>query len=135
SLKAALYGGLAARLASVPVVWHARDRIADDYLPRSAVRIVRAAARTFATAVVADTKATLATLPGIEHGYVVPSPIPSQDRAPHEPGPLRIGMIGRIAEWKGQHVFIEAFARAFESGPELAVIIGAPLFGWQDEEY
>src|SRR4051812_45847527 len=40
TLKAALYGGLAARLAGIPVVWHIRDRIADDYLPRSAVRLV-----------------------------------------------------------------------------------------------
>src|SRR5207237_9288673 len=90
SLKAALYGGLAARLAGVPGVWHARDRIADDYLPRSAVRVVRAAARTFASAVVADTEATLVTLPGIHHGYVVPSPIPPHDREPHDSGPLRI---------------------------------------------
>ena len=33
SLKAALYGGVAARLAGVPLAWHIRDRIADDYLP------------------------------------------------------------------------------------------------------
>src|SRR5919197_2741461 len=33
SLKAALYGGLAARLPRVPAVWHIRDRIADDYPP------------------------------------------------------------------------------------------------------
>jgi glycosyltransferase involved in cell wall biosynthesis len=38
-------------------------------------------------------------------------------------------MVGRIAPWKGQHVFIEAFARAFPTGPERAVIIGTPLFG------
>src|SRR4051812_31738049 len=36
TLKAALYGGLAAKLAGIPVVWHIRDRIADDYLPASA---------------------------------------------------------------------------------------------------
>ncbi len=34
SLKAGVYGSLAARLAGVPVVWHARDRIAEDYIPR-----------------------------------------------------------------------------------------------------
>ena len=45
SLKAALYGGAAGRLARVPVIWHLRDRIADDYLPHSAVVLVRAAAR------------------------------------------------------------------------------------------
>ena len=39
SLKAALYGGVAGRLAGVPVVWHVRDRIADDYLPGIAVTL------------------------------------------------------------------------------------------------
>ena len=34
SLKAGVYGSLAARAAGVPVVWHVRDRIAEDYLPR-----------------------------------------------------------------------------------------------------
>jgi UDP-N-acetylglucosamine:LPS N-acetylglucosamine transferase len=32
SLKAALLGGIAARLLRCPVIWHVRDRI-DDYLP------------------------------------------------------------------------------------------------------
>ncbi|OWY61204.1 hypothetical protein B7486_65020, partial [cyanobacterium TDX16] len=41
SLKAALYGGVAGRLAGIPVVWHVRDRIAPDYLPRPAVLLVR----------------------------------------------------------------------------------------------
>jgi glycosyltransferase involved in cell wall biosynthesis len=44
SLKSALYGGAAARLAGVPCVWHLRDRIDEDYLPRFAVRVVRVAA-------------------------------------------------------------------------------------------
>ena len=44
------------------------------------------------------------------------------------PGPLRIGMLGRLASWKGQHVFLEAFASAFPEGTEQAVIIGSALF-------
>lgn len=45
SLKAAIYGGLAGRLAGLPVVWHIHDRIASDYLPRPAVAVVRLMAR------------------------------------------------------------------------------------------
>jgi UDP-N-acetylglucosamine:LPS N-acetylglucosamine transferase len=30
SLKAAIYGGLAGRVAGIPVVWHIRDRIAEN---------------------------------------------------------------------------------------------------------
>jgi glycosyltransferase involved in cell wall biosynthesis len=37
-------------------------------------------------------------------------------------------MVGRLAQWKGQHVFLEAFARAFPTGDEKAIIIGAALF-------
>jgi glycosyltransferase involved in cell wall biosynthesis len=44
-------------------------------------------------------------------------------------------MVGRIAPWKGQHVFIEAFARAFPNGASEAVIVGAPLFGREEEDY
>src|SRR5689334_7194356 len=38
SLKADILGGIAARLARVPVIWHVRDRIAEDYLPPLAAR-------------------------------------------------------------------------------------------------
>ena len=75
SLKAALYGGAAGRLARVPVVWHLRDRIADDYLPHSAVVLVRAAARVLPTAVVANSQATLDTLPTVRPARVVYNPI------------------------------------------------------------
>jgi glycosyltransferase involved in cell wall biosynthesis len=137
SLKAALYGGAAARLAGVPVVWHVRDRLAPDYLPRPAVRLVRAAARLLPTAIIANSEATRATLgPAAGRATVVPSPVdPSLlhlERDARAPGSgLRIGMIGRIAPFKGQHVFIEAFARAFREGDGIheAVIVGSPLFG------
>ena len=75
SLKAALYGGAAGRLARVPVIWHLRDRIADDYLPHSAVMLVRAAARVLPTAVVANSRATLDTLPRVQPARVVYNPI------------------------------------------------------------
>jgi glycosyltransferase involved in cell wall biosynthesis len=129
SLKAALYGGVAGRLARVPVVWHARDRIAPDYLPGRAARIVRAAARTLPAAVIANSRATLETLGELScEAVVIPSPVapiaPNGDRN----GPFVAGMVGRIAPWKGQHVFLDAFARAFPAGDERAVLVGAPLF-------
>jgi glycosyltransferase involved in cell wall biosynthesis len=37
-------------------------------------------------------------------------------------------MVGRITPWKGQHVFIEAFARAFADGDERGLIVGDALF-------
>lgn len=133
SLKAALYGGAAARLVSIPVVWHVRDRLADDYLPSAACRLVRFAARVFPAAIIANSSVTLATLGRAGAGGVaIASPLgfpPAMADRPLTPGPLRVGMVGRLSPWKGQHVFLDAFARAFPYGSEEAVIIGASLFG------
>ena len=46
-----------------------------------------------------------------------------------------VGMVGRIAPWKGQHVFLEAFARAFGDGTELAVVVGDAMFGEAEADY
>ncbi len=133
SLKAALYGGASARLASVPVVWHVRDRISDDYLPVSARRLVRAAARILPAAVIANSQATLDTLgPAGVGGSAIASPLgfpPSITARPSGQYPFRVGIVGRLDRWKGQHIFLDAFAKAFPDGSERAVIIGAPIFG------
>ena len=44
-------------------------------------------------------------------------------------------MVGRVAPWKGQHVFLPAFARAFDGGNERAVIVGSAMFGATEEDY
>lgn len=138
SLKSAIYGGLAARVARVPVIWHVRDRIADDYLPSPAVRAVRAAARRLPNAIIANSQATLETLclPAADRmtAAVVPSAVvshvetasPARSRGTDF---LTVGIVGRLAPWKGQDVFLDAFASAFPSGEERAVVVGGALFG------
>lgn len=140
SLKAALYGIAAARLVGVPVVWHLRDRVAEDYLPQASLALLRRLAR-LPAAVVANSRATLETLgPLSRPGYVIPSPagVPNSPTGLvardvmdgcHRADTLRVGMVGRLAPWKGQHLFLEAFAHAFPAGVQQAVIVGAPLFG------
>ena len=138
SLKAALYGGLAGRLARVPVVWHVRDRIAADYLPPAAVGLVRASSRVLPTAVVANSRCTLATLPAARHGAVVDNsvvndPLPTIRVAPHHgQNVIIIGVVGRLAPWKGQHIFLEAFATALRGTTAQARIVGSALFGEDD---
>lgn len=136
SLKAAVYGAMAARLARTPVVVHVRDRITPDFLPPPARRFVRLA---------------MGLLPDGLAGNETTLPTLGATRAPHftivdpvDPrcftvagkitpvGPLRVGMVGRIAPWKGQHVFLRAFADAFPDGATRAVLVGAPLFGEDD---
>jgi glycosyltransferase involved in cell wall biosynthesis len=141
SLKAGVYGSLAARLAGVPVVWHVRDRIAVDYLPGSAVRLVRSLIRHLAGGVIANSTATLQTLPtGDRAGpsWVIPSPVEVANRANRSRAPsaraTTFGMLGRIAPWKGQDLFLRAFATAFPSGGERAVVVGAAMFGEEGYE-
>ncbi len=144
SLKAGVYGSLAANAAGIPVVWHLRDRIAPDYLPRPAVRFVRGLVGRVADGVVANSAATLATLdtPGTSHplavgphdrhgvNRVIPDSV-EPSPYPHMPdsSATTFGIVGRIAPWKGQDLFVQAFASAFPTGEERAVIVGAPLFG------
>jgi len=135
TLKAALYGGTAARLAGLPVVWHVRDRIADDYLPRPAVWLVRLLARVIPTAVVVNSRATLETVPSAAHATVLYNPIvPDAVERPRgsahrSTAGLTIGVLGRLAPWKGQHVFLDAFASEFKGEPVRAHVIGSAMFG------
>lgn len=138
SLKSAFYGALAARAARIPVVWHIRDRIADDYLPRSAVRLVRLGALILPTAVVANSQATLDTLPAVHRSSVLYNPIVPDAvevgvrRHREESDGFMIGLVGRLAPWKGQHVFLEAFATAFRGADVQARIVGTAMFGEDD---
>ena len=136
SLKSSLYGGLAARAAGVPLVMHLRDRLASDYLPTPALRVAQGSIRLFASGLITNSTSTLETVSRRPaHVAVVPSGIPASwcTRPTPErlarPGPLRVGMVGRIAPWKGQHVFLAAFAEAFPGGGAEAVIVGSALFG------
>jgi glycosyltransferase involved in cell wall biosynthesis len=139
SLKALVYGSLAARLTGIPLLWHAHDRIAADYLPPPAVHLVRGFAR-LATTVVANSRSTLETVgTAASRAVVIPYPVVASSASRHpERGlagrPVRVGMVGRISPWKGQHVFLEAFAHAFREGDSRAVIVGASLFGEADYE-
>lgn len=147
SLKADLIGGIAARLARVPVVWHVRDRIADDYLPRRVVSAFRLFCRLIPDFVVANSAATLATLrlagqgrhtvaysghplmygsSAVVHEGVEPRPPATKC----DPDTILVGLVGRIARWKGQHVFIDAVAQVLKEFPCARFqIIGSAMFG------
>ena len=115
-------------------VWHIRDRVATDYLPDPAVWLVRLLARVLPTGVIANSHETMSTLPERWHSSVLYNPIfpdavdPASATAAAIRG-LTIGMIGRLTPWKGQDVFLDAFAEAFKGGDVRARIIGSALFG------
>jgi glycosyltransferase involved in cell wall biosynthesis len=112
-------------------VWHARDRLAADYLPARTAKVARWAVLRLPDAVVANSAATRATVPARERVWVVPSPgAEVAPRPAREAGAgFRVGVVGRLAPWKGQEVFVRAFAAAFPDGGAEGAIVGAALFG------
>jgi glycosyltransferase involved in cell wall biosynthesis len=141
SLKSGIYGCLAARTARVPVVWHVRDRIAPDYLPGRLVRLVRGLLVVLPDAVLVNSQATLDTL-GRTVRRVVPARVIGDPYRPPRPGRARpapagvptVALVGRLAPWKGQHLFLDAVERLLgEDVPVRGRLLGEALFG--EEEY
>lgn len=134
SLKAGYYGSLASRLARVPVVWHVHDRIAEDYLPRRAVQVTRSALRVLPHVVVANSRDTLATTQLRSKGVVINPPVPQTRTAGTTPHEGRVvGIVGRLAPWKGQDLFLQALAALRSRHPGLTGrIVGSAMFGEHD---
>ncbi len=133
SLKAGTYGAPAARLAGVPLVWHLHDQLTSEYIARQAVLPMRAIVGTLPSAIIAPSQATLDMVKWFRPGLrtaVIPHPIPiPQDPVTIRPQVERVGILGRLAPWKGQHVFLRAFATAFPTSNVRAVVIGTAMFG------
>ena len=150
SLKSDVFGGAAARLAGVPVVWHVRDRIENDYLPASVVRVFRWLCCHLPNFVIVNSQATLDTLTlpegkpaaivysGQKYHIVHDGVIAGRNSAVRttvacdDPvgETFRIGLVGRISPWKGQDIFIQAARKVCVQYPAARfLIIGAPLFG------
>lgn len=147
SLKADILGGIAGRLARTPVIWHIRDRISDDYLPKPVVRLVRMLCRVLPDYVIGNSAATLETLKlnGAKPNIAIGSGVDlvafheSGDSSMPDPGnsPRKalIGLVGRICPWKGQHIFLRAAAEVHKQFPHARFqMIGAALFEEQDYE-
>jgi glycosyltransferase involved in cell wall biosynthesis len=137
SLKSGYYGCLAARLAGIPAVWHLRDRLSRDYLPRVAVWVTRIALLTLPTAVICNSRETLRTTRGVRFMAVVASPVIydahadiarvwDRARCDHR---FTVVMVGRLAPWKGQNLFLEAFDSALAGTESRARIVGSAMFG------
>jgi glycosyltransferase involved in cell wall biosynthesis len=71
---------------------------------------------------------------------LIPDPLPARSPAAASgsrsgDGDLEVVMVGRVARWKGQDVFLRAFAAAFPDGGARATLVGAALFGGDDERF
>ncbi|ARU50649.1 hypothetical protein CBR64_03190 [Cellulosimicrobium cellulans] len=136
SLKADLLGVVPATLARRPLVWHVHDRIAPDYLPGPLVRVVRGLARRVPAAVVANSRATAATLP-VTTAVAYPGFAPEQAEGTEaalvgraaEPDPLVV-MVGRVSPTKGQLEVVRALRAVVDAVPTARLrVVGEPAFG------
>jgi glycosyltransferase involved in cell wall biosynthesis len=138
SLKSGPYGAAAARLAGVPSVWHLHDHLTADYLPARAVAPMRLLAGTLPDGLLVPSRSVLRAVGRTRRGLVVgvlPFPVPMPAAVAEVRDDVGVvGMVGRLAPWKGQHVFLDAFAQAFPDGPVRARIIGSAVFGETDYE-
>lgn len=146
TIKAHVYGAIAAKLAGKPLVWHIRDFVDDSYFPAPAVRVFRFLARFVPSHIIAVSNSVMEKLrlgdnsgkwtviyDGLGERELAAHAIRQEPRDPK--APVRIGIVGRIARWKGQHIFLDAAARVINAGHNAEfLIIGAPLFGEQSYE-
>jgi glycosyltransferase involved in cell wall biosynthesis len=150
SLKSDIYGMLVSWLCRVPLIWHIRDHIDITYLPVFAVKMMRFLAARVPAFVIANSQSTLdqLNLAVAKPGAVVPSGVdphgevvydgissgtpPLADGTPMT-GPLRIAIVGRLASWKGQHIFLEAASKLVEAGVDANFLLaGTAMFGEDD---
>jgi glycosyltransferase involved in cell wall biosynthesis len=147
SLKSDIYGMLAGRISNIPVVWHVRDHINESYLPHRVVKIFRAMAKKFPAGIIVNSQSSQNALfpAGFGNQYcsvIYDGLMDTELQNLYPPNfslwqekNIRIGLLGRIVHWKGQHVFLDAIKILSDKGfnPHYQ-IIGAPLFGEDDYE-
>jgi glycosyltransferase involved in cell wall biosynthesis len=143
SQKAMVIGALAGVFARRPVLWHLRDILHNaDFNPRN-VRVAVILANRVAARVVTNSRATAeafrmvggnAAKTRVVHNGIAPAPfcaVTPEDIATGRaelrlPTATVVGVFGRLAPWKGQHVLLEAM-------PQLpgvhALLVGSALFG------
>ncbi|MCU6791298.1 glycosyltransferase family 4 protein [Paenibacillus sp. WQ 127069] len=135
SLKSAFYGAVAAKLAGIPLIWHIRDHIGEPYLKPVVAKAIRLLSRILPNGVIANSNSTLNALklPKSKKTLVVYSsfakainPIPSVTVLKPK---FTVLLVGRLAEWKGQHILLEA-ARSFLPDQHVQFwLAGDALFG------
>lgn len=141
SLKADIYGLVVAKLIKVPVIWHIRDHVDSSYLPARVARVIQNLAVFAPSAVITNSNSTMSRLfPNGKKNRVssvVYDGLMSSELQADLPDVItewsskpRIGMVGRITPWKGQHIFLEAIGNLMGLGVSAEYeIIGSPIFG------
>lgn len=142
SLKGHLLGGMAARMARLPLIWHMRDLLGEG----EGLGVVRQAAATCRPRVIAISEAVARQFEGLPVPVeVVPNGVPLERFTPGEPPEqLRaewelepqaqvVMCLGRLTPWKGHRTLLQAFAQMAERCPQARLLIVGEVAFWADE--
>jgi len=142
-LKMQLLSILVGRATTRLLVWHLRDLVAPPYMPRRTALLVRWLVGRIPQLAVCNSEATKRSVLGMteagvgacgagaawRHVKVLPDGIAvdwlGEAMAPQRRGRhgLRVVMLGRIARWKGQDVFVRVAARLCEHDPTTTFLV------------
>jgi glycosyltransferase involved in cell wall biosynthesis len=137
------YGGLAARLAGIPCVWHVQDLVSDRAGGLYAA-VMGVAGRLLAQRVIADgtsIRDQLAPYIPADRLIVLYNGVDTDQFSPaingdsvrrewhaHE-SDILIGCVARLTAWKGQDLLIDAFGQVAKDFPQAKlVLVGSPVF-------
>lgn len=128
TLRGSTLAAFASTCARRPFVWMARDRLSTDYIAGAPRHFFRALLRVTARGVIANSHATASTLPAHQHTLVLHDPLAREffDDPRTWSEVAHVGIIGRLAEWKGHRLFLRAFAEVFAGTDKRALIVGEP---------
>lgn len=146
SMKAHLLAVPAARLGRVPLVWHVRDVLERSWLQRVFLVVARVGPRRIACLSEAAAEplriGALASKVRVVYNGIRLQPLEVDDvraertRFGAGDGDVLVGMVGQIAHWKGQDVFIEAAGILASRRPDLRFgLVGECLFPENEADY
>ncbi len=145
SQKAFILGSMAARLAHRPILWNLHDILTEAHFSRWHIRVATWLSNHLATRIIVNSRASRKALrdAGSTHPYIEvvyngidPEPFlrttpPHQLPLPHLGTHPLVGVFGRLAPWKGQHIMLPVL----EALPHLHVVfVGDALFP-EDRRY
>lgn len=143
TLKSHILGGLAGRMAGVKVIWHMRDipiqprpkraiQLVSTFIPDKIIAVSEAVGNQFGGRKVSVIHNGI-DAEAIQKKAVQEMPAEIQRTMENSSGGPVIGIVGQIARWKGQDVFLRAAKILAEKLPQAKfLIIGEALFDEKD---
>jgi len=122
-IKAQMFSVALAPLVRARVVWHVHDFLRH----RRFWRLFRVLGRALPDVILVPSRAVAREFPGHSNVFVVPNGVDLREFSPPSTGRtgerLRVGMLGALAPWKGQRVFLHAAERVSRARSDVEFLI------------